>query len=125
MNPFTLMFVLLAFIINSAISRQFFSSVLKDFTRTEALRKDAMLVSLSGTIIGAASSLFIAFIPTYITYLDVSIGLVFVTWSVLLRYHLGLSLGEALIFSFVATIVYALVFVLTSGFFILILRAGI
>jgi len=44
---------------------------------------------------------------------------------VLLRYYLGLSLGEALIFSFVATIVYALVFVLTSGFFILILRAGI
>jgi len=84
-----------------------------------------VVVSLSGTVVGAVSSILVALIPALIIYLDFSIGTVFITWSLLLRYYLGVDLHDALMFSFVATIVYAMILVLTGGFFFLILRLHI
>ena len=116
-----LSFTILSFIANSAFLTFYFSDILSGFGSQKAARKDGFMLSLAGSVVGATFSLIIALIPLGVAFpiIDITVGLVFITWVVLIHYRFNEAWLEAIVQSIVGIILYVVIIALLNGFFIL------
>jgi hypothetical protein len=117
-----LWFTLLSYISQIAFLTLYFSHTISDYSSKPSPRNDAFLLSFLGSSVGSAFSLAIPFLPSIVPYMDVAIGLVVVTWILLLHYHFGASWLEAALITAIAAIIYVVILAMTFGFYILWLR---
>lgn len=113
-----LSFSLLTFMANSAILTFYFSGVLSDFSK-HVPRKDGFLLSLSGSTVGAVFSIVIPYLPETLPLLDLAVGLVFITWVVLLHYHFEEGWMEAIFQAVIGGIIYIVILAVVTGFLVL------
>ena len=114
-----LSFTVLSFIANSAFLTLYFSGILAGFGSKKAARKDGFMLSLAGSVVGAIFSLVIAFLPIAVPILEGALGLVFITWVVLIHYRFNEEWLEAIVQSIIGIILYVVILALLNGFFIL------
>jgi hypothetical protein len=108
---------------NSAILTFYFSGILSGFSSKHPQRKDGFLLSLSGSTIGAVFSIITPYLPEALSFLDVAIVFVLITWAVLLHYRYNEDWPEAIVEAVLGGIIYAVIMVLVTGFLILWLSA--
>ena len=110
---------LLSFMANSAILTFYFSSVLSDFSSKHIPRRDGFLLSLSGSTVGAVFSIVVPYLPETLPLLDFAVGLVLITWVVLLHYRFDEGWMEAIVLAVIAGIIYIVILAMVTGFLIL------
>jgi len=120
--PIELLIALFSFIANSIFLTFYFSNVLSDFASKHAPRKDAFLLSVLGSAVGAAFSLVVPFLPDIFPFMDVAVALVIITWVLLLHYHYENDWLEAAFEAGIAALLYVVILAITTGLLILWIR---
>jgi riboflavin transporter FmnP len=104
---------------NSVILTFYFSGILSGFSSKHTQRKDGFLLSLSGSTVGAVFSIISPYLPEALSFLDVAVVFVLVTWVALLHYRYDEGWPEAILEAVLGGIIYAVIMVLLNGFLIL------
>ncbi len=120
----TLWFMLVSFVANLVFLTLYFSHILSEYSSKHSPRNAAFLLSFLGATVGTAFSLSVPFLPDVLPYMDVAIGLVCVTWILLLHYYHGAAWLEATFATAIAALVYVVILAVTFGLFTLWLRIG-
>lgn len=116
--------MLVSFVANLAFLTLYFSHILSEYSSKHSPRNAAFLLSLLGATVGTAFSLLIPSLPDILPYMDVAIGLVCVTWILLLHYYYEAAWPEAALATAIAALVYVVILAVTFGLFTLWLRIG-
>lgn len=120
----SLWFVFISFAANLVFLTLYFSHILSEYSSKHSPRNAAFLLSFLGATVGTAFSLSVPFLPEALPYMDVAIGLVCVTWILLLHYYYGAAWLEATFATAIASLVYVVILAVTFGLFTLWLGIG-
>ena len=115
----SLWFIFISFLTNLAFLTLYFSHILSEYSSTRSSHNAAFLLSLLGATVGTAFSLSVPVLPEVLPYMDIAIGLVCLTWVLLLHYYYGAAWLEAVFATAIASIVYVVILVVTYGLFTL------
>ena len=109
----TLIIAVALYISNLTILTLYFSSII---SIKGSLHKYGFIISFLGTSAGAMFSIFIPLFPAEsIPWLDVSHGLVFVIWLLLIKHYTGMSWLNSFAAAFIGTLFYGIVSVLVTA----------
>ncbi len=120
----SLWLVFISFAANLAFLTLYFSHILSEYSSKHSPRNAAFLLSFLGATVGTAFSLAIPSLPDVLPYMDVAIGLVCVTWILLLHYYYEAAWLEAVFATAIAALVYVVILAVTFGLFTLWLGIG-
>ena len=105
--------IVASFILNLIILTFYFSSII---SIRGSLHKYGFIISFLGTSAGAIFSIIIPLFPAEpIPWLDVSHGLVFVVWLLLVKHYIKMSWLSSVAATLVGTIFYGVISVLVSA----------
>jgi hypothetical protein len=114
-----LSFTVLSFIVNSLFLTLYFSGVISGFDSKHSANKDGFTMALAGSVVGALFSLVVSLLPVAVPIMDVAIGLVFLTWVLLIHYRFNEEWFEAIVQAIIGIIIYVVILALINGFLIL------
>lgn len=123
-----LLLALITFVINSVLLTLFFSTIMLEDTSKLAIHRDALRITLPGTILAAFSLALDPLLPNlmpegpFSSSMDVGVTIAGVIWIVLTRRYCQVKLHEAMLLAVAAVIMYLFVFLFSASFLELLYR---
>lgn len=111
-----LSFTVISFIVNAIFLTFYFSEVLSSADSRQKASKDGFMMAFVGSVVGAIFSLALNLLPVVLPVLDAALGLVFLTWVLLMHYRFDEGWLEALMQAIIGIILYVVILVLINGF---------
>lgn len=112
----------ITFVINSVFLTFFFSAIMLEDTSKLAIHKDALKITLPGTILVAISLALDPLLPNlmpegpFSSSMDIGVTIAGVIWIVLTRRYCQVKLYEAILLAVAAAIMYLFVFLFSAAF---------
>ncbi len=126
----TLLLALTTFIINSLFSTLYFTAAIFDHMSKKTIHKDALKITIPGTILSFVFTLLNPFVPSFMTIgpfsslIDIGITITVLVWVLLIRRYGETSWLEAIMIAALPAIMYIIILFLVGGFFMLIVESG-